>query len=351
MGVTMLLSGAVTASDVDTLSVSAQIRLGYISNAQGEEPKQNTLALGGKFGFLMPAVNGMSAGVGFYSTNALFGKDENLALLNAQGDGYSILGESWVAVDAGATRLTVGRQVLDTPFADTDDIAMIPNFFEGVVVTNKSLQDTTITLMHLRKWAGRDNQIPETFMNINKSQGVSIIGVSYALNEYSSLQAWHYDAPGLAGMTYLEAAYGSDRFNLAIQATKQSDKTVDGSGLEGEVWGAMADYSSADFTFSTAYNSVSGVVSNGFGGGPYFTSSEDHTLDGVEDECATLLGFEYRGFAPFDVAVVRTRFVQSEDETDWIMRYSHSDRLNADIVYHDMGDDGKMTKVFINYDF
>jgi hypothetical protein len=351
MGVTMLLSGAVTASDVDTLSMSAQIRFGYLSNEQGGDLQQDTLALGGQFGFLTPTVNGVSVDVGFYSTNALFGEDENRAFLNAQSNGYSILGESWIAVDAGATRVTVGRQVLDTPFADTDDIAMIPNLFEGVAVTNEHFQGTTITLMHLRKWASRDNRIPERFMNMNKGQGVSIIGVRHALNEYSSLQAWHYDVPGLAGMTYLEAAYGNDRSNLAIQATNQSDNTGDGSGQEGDAWGVMADYSSADFTFSTAYNSVSGVVGNGFGGGPYFTSSEDHTLDGVEDERATLLGLEYRGGAPFDVAVVRTRFAQSEDETDWIIRYSPSDRLNVDIVYHDMDDDGKMTKVFINYDF
>ncbi len=32
------------------------------------------------------------------------------------------------------------------------------------------------------------------------------------------------------------------------------------------------------------YNRVDGVVTNGFGGGPFFTSSEDHTVADVKDQ-------------------------------------------------------------------
>jgi hypothetical protein len=339
------------ASDANVLQASGQLRLGYIDNEQKDGPTEDTLALGGRFGFLTPIVKGVSAGLSFYSSNALFGLDENRAFLNAQGDSYSIVGESWVAFDRGNTQVKAGRLAVDTPFADTDDIVMLANAFEGVVVTHAGTETTALTLLHLRKWVSRDNELPEKFTDMNDDKGVSALGVTYTPIKSSSLQAWHYQAPDLAAMTYLEAGYGNELVNLAVQYTKQTDETDDDSGLEGDAWGVMADYSMADFTLAGAYNHVSGEVGNGFGGGPYFTSTEDHTIDAIEDERATMLALEYTGFGPLTLAWLGTDFDKSEDETDWIASYAFNNGFSTDIVFSDMSDDGKMTKVFVNYDF
>ncbi len=47
------------------------------------------------------------------------------------------------------------------------------------------------------------------------------------------------------------------------------------------------------FGVGFAYNRVDGVVTNGFGGGPFFTSSEDHTVADVKDQEAKSYSLEY----------------------------------------------------------
>lgn len=326
-------------------------RLGYISNTSEGQSQQEALALGGQFRLQTPVKYGFGVGVGFYSTNALFGVNENHGFLGAQGKAYSIAGESWLAFEAGQTRLKVGRQAVDTPFADTDDIAMMPNTFEGVSVTNNTIQKVALTLLHLRKWASRDNDAPELFTDMNDDKGVSALGINYSPTESMSLQAWHYQASNLSAMTYLEVGGGNEFLYLALQYTRQTDEAAGGSDENNDAWGVLAEHSINDFTVSTAYNRVSGEVSNGFGGGPYFTSTEDHAIDGIVDEKAILLGLEYTGFVPLTLALVGTDFEQSEDEVDAIISYSFNNGISTDIIYSDMSDDGKMTKVFVNYDF
>ena len=351
MGTLMLLSGTLTANEINPVATSAQLRFGDITTEPRIGACENTLAMGGRFGLLMPVSDEVGAGVSFYSTNALLGEDDNRYFLDAQNNGYALAGEAWLSLDVGKTQLKAGRQLVDTPFVDTDDTGMILNSFEGVVATSTDLDKVTLMALHLRKWASRDNESPEKFEDINRDKGISGLGMSYAVSDAVSLQAWHYQATDLASMTYVEAGLESEAFNLAVQYTTQSDETGDDSGLDGDAWGVMADYSLAGFTFSGAYNRASGAVGNGFGGGPYFTSTEDHTIDGVDDERATMLGLDYVGFGPLTLLVLSTDFDKSEDEADWIASYSFNNSVSADIVFSDMGDDGKMTKVFVNYDF
>ncbi len=49
--------------------------------------------------------------------------------------------------------MTVGRQVIDTPFADSDDIGMMPNRFEAYTLRNSDLENTTLTVTHIVKMA------------------------------------------------------------------------------------------------------------------------------------------------------------------------------------------------------
>gem|GEM_PF-2491749 len=56
------------------------------------------------------------------------------------------------------------------PHADTDDIRMIPNTFQGGYATNSDLSDTILMVGYLSKWAGVDTSQPEDFTNINADE-------------------------------------------------------------------------------------------------------------------------------------------------------------------------------------
>jgi hypothetical protein len=70
----------------------------------------------------------------------------------------------------------VGRFELDTPYADTDDIRMVANTFQGLLLSNSDIPGTTLYFTHLDKWAGVDADIPESFREMNGDDGLNALG-------------------------------------------------------------------------------------------------------------------------------------------------------------------------------
>jgi imipenem/basic amino acid-specific outer membrane pore len=330
--------------------VFGNLRLGVIHAEDEAGNATDGSAIGGKLGYVSPAWNGLSAGATFYTTGELF-DDENGDFFSSDNGSYSILGEAYVQGVYGNSMLRVGRFELDTPHADTDDIRMVPNTFQGLLLTNTDIAGTTLYLTHLDKWAGVDADIPERFQEMNGDDGITALGAVYEGIEQLALQGWYYLGRDLANLLYLEAMYETDSFNLGLQFGSQSDETNDSSGPDGDVWGITGSYTLYDLTLSAAYNDVSGSVTNGFGGGPYFTSADDHTIDGVEDQAATALGVEYGGIESLAVGVFHVDFDQGANETDYYAAYEVNEQLGLELIYTDMHEDGDFVRLMANYGF
>jgi len=323
--------------------MNGQLRLGAVEIEDEAGENFSTLALGGNLGVKTKAINGISLGTTLYSTNALFGKNEEGMFLDSKRESYSILGEAYVQAMVGKTSIKAGRQILDTPYADSDDIGMIPNTFEGFSIVSQELKDTTIVLASLDKWSGVDSAVPEKFNKMQDSgDAVLTAGVIYEGIENTTLQGWHYKLDD-GDFNYLEAGYEREKFNVGVQYTDQ-DNDNSAFGLRGEL-------NMGDLVLSTAYNKVKGVVSNGFGGGPFFTSAEDHTIEIEErDEEGILVGAEY-SLEKLTLAFVHANFEKGENDTDYIVNYAVNNKYNLDLIYSDMYDDGTMVRFFANYNF
>ncbi|MCK4440865.1 MAG: OprD family outer membrane porin, partial [Sulfurovaceae bacterium] len=238
--------------------------------------------------------------------------------------------------------IKAGRQLVDTPYANIDDIGMVPNTYEGYTLANTDLEDTTIVLAWLDKWAGVDTPVVDKFTDMQESKDAVLAGgVVYEGIENTNLQAWYYKLDN-ANFTYLEAGYEKDGLSIAGQYTDQDNgNSAYGLSLSGSLDG---------LTLNSAYNKVDGMVSNGFGGGPFFTSSEDHTIAEAQDQEALLLGAEY-AYDKFTMNVTNVNFDKGENETDYTLSYAFNDKMSFDLIYSDMYDDGKMTRFFANYNF
>ena len=92
------------------------------------------------------------------------------------------------------------------------------------------------------------------------------------------------------------------------------------------------------------------MVVNGFGGGPFFTSDEDHTIADVIDQEAMRYGVEYE-LSRLSVAFNHTDFDKGEDETDYLASFAVNENHSLDLIYSDMYDDGDMLRFFANYSF
>jgi hypothetical protein len=256
-----------------------------------------------------------------------------------------------VAGILGNTLVKFGRFELDTPHADTDDIGMIPNTFQGALVANTDVPGATLYFAHLDQWAGIDADIPETFEDINNGNGITALGIAYEGGGNLDAQGWLYSSDGFARLLYLEAVYERGALSIGVQFGSQSDKTQDSNGPEGDVYGVTAGYTIGDFTLIAAYNKVEGTVINGYGGGPYFTSAEDHTIERAEDQAAVAGALEYSGIQGLALGALHVDFDRGADETDYYVSYEVSGNLGVELVYADMHEDGDFVRLMGNYSF
>ncbi len=318
--------------------ISGIVRFGYIDR---KEASDNTHAwsIGGHVSAASPVWRGLRAGGTAYTSKKL-GAGENGEFFSSDGNGYSIIGQAWIAAGFGSNTLKAGRFSLETPYADSDDIRMIPNNFQGVLFTNTSLPGATFHAIHLDKWSGVDSDTPEKFTALSGGGGVNAIGVVYDGVEGLSLQAWHYDASNFARLTYAEALYESGRYQFGVQLGWQSDRTADKSGPDATINGLMVGASIGDFTFSAAHNKVFGAATDGFGGGPWFTSADDHTIADVENQEAITFNVEYAANDRLSFYARNTHLHHGEDETDYSVSYAVNKNITASLAYHDMHSDG-----------
>ena len=340
---TLLYSAESIQEAFEGLSHDGEIRLGAVKTDDASNNAKNTVALGGNLGFETAPFYGLSVGARFYTTNALFSKKEEPMFLSSDAKSYSILGEAYVKAEFSDTALTIGRQVLETPYANSDDVGMIQNSFEAYSLLNRSIPDTLVYLAILNKWSGVDSEVHDEFKELQSSEkAVLMAGVIYEGIKNTTLQAWHYKFDTLA-YNYAEMGYEDERYALAVQYTDQENSN--------RAFGLMASGNLGAFTFSTAYNKVDGRVNNGFGGGPFFTSAEDHTIEIDELNQEGVLGSLSYSNDALTLGVTHAHFLVGADDTDYLVAYDFSEKQNIEFIYSDLHEDGTLVRLFAKYNF
>jgi hypothetical protein len=162
--------------------------------------------------------HGAKAGTGSSTLRAVGGADVNDELW---------IGEAWLATTMGKTTVKAGRMELDTPLAFSEKWSITPNTFEGAVVINQDIPDTTL----VGAWVGKGNGI-NALSPLNKNNNVSYLTANglaqdymgaggdfvtygdsgaYALavinNSFKPLtaQAWYYNVSNVADAYWLQA--------------------------------------------------------------------------------------------------------------------------------------------------
>ncbi|MCM8856726.1 MAG: OprD family outer membrane porin [Candidatus Thiodiazotropha sp.] len=347
---TIIYSPPGYAEKVEESGISGNIRIGFIDAEDKLAEHTKGSAIGGKVGFVSQRWYGLSGGATIYTSQKLF-NNENGDFFASDHSSYSIFGEVFLQGSYSNTQLVLGRFELDTPHADTDDIRMIPNTFQGGLLSNSDLPDTTLYLTYLDEWAGFDAGTPEKFKDMNGENGIAALGVVYTGFENLDLQGWLYQGKSYAQLFYLEGMYETDRYSFSLQYGTQSDKTQDGSGPDGNVYGVATSYITNGFTLLMAYNDVSGTVTDGFGGGPYFTSADDHTIGDIEDQSAAALGLEYNSIPGLVLGVLHVDFNVGSHDTDYYVNYYVNESLDFELIYTDMHEDGHFVRLMGNYLF
>jgi len=307
----LVLLGSLNNLNADTLQdmfsngkVSGNIREFSISRSVDDTRSaksnytRNANSIGGFLKYETADYKGFSFGTAFHTTNGFLldnPKDDyrkvDPTLFGKDNTNYSMLGEAYLKYAYANTTFTAGRQKLNTPLAGADDARMIPNFFEAYVLTNKDIDDTTILLAHVTKFAqgtfGRAynggilavtggysavdtrNQVGD-FVNMGTyalgdgkdTSGVTVASATYTGIEGLKVQLWDYYAYDILNAVYGEVSYkmnfGSIKPFIASQIISESDVGNKYAGdLNGFYWGAKVGAKVDAFTAYVAYSSTS----------------------------------------------------------------------------------------------
>jgi len=251
--------------------------------------------------------------------------------------------------------------MLETPHADSDDIRMMPNYFMAYTITNRDIENLTLNGGKIEQMAGWENGIDASkFVNAGRSLGSNedIEGIYYASALYSGaedsvLQAWYYNMADISNLFYIEAAREFFTRSSHIVAGLQLDRAVgDGRELLGKIdsftWGAslQVNFKRLDLAATAAYNKEegSGGAFGSLGGGPFFTSLEDQTMDAVGTKGRAWVAglshdFSGSGAEGLSVEAFYGSFKANKSalydttETDLTLTYEISDRLTVTAAY------------------
>ena len=356
---------------VSTGELTGHLRLAYIRQNDDAPNTDATYAtsIGGELKYETARYYNTSLAVATYISQKVspasgdFNKGTlNPDFFNAEGSSFAYVGEAYVDYYNKAFNIRLGRQKLDTPLNDRDDIRMLPNTFEALTVGYGGIKDFVFVAGYIHRWAGFDSgddiskfkDIPgDIAENGEHGSGVSLFGVMNESLENIELQAWYYGFDKLTDVVYIDGIY-EDTYSddmaasLGLQFADYSER--DSSKVEGTVYGAMASASYKPLTLTLAYNSV---VDNrteeniviGYGGGPYFSSMEEMTIDKINDAQAYVASIDLEplndlvlsyAFGHFDgkVAAVDVEY----EEHDVILTYQFYERLDIEASYADIRD-------------
>ena len=354
--------------------VDGYVRGTYHSSDFKEDKVYQDDAIGGKIHFETASTDGVSLGASYYGSTKLLNDDNGgiVPLRGEQGRAYGIFGEVYLKYESENSMFKVGRQEIETPFAQSDDIGMVPNSFESLLFSNSGIENTTIFLGQVNKMAGVDAEVIDRFTKVNGSNNMQFAGLIYEGIENLTLSGWYYRLKGglIDKITYIEANY-ENRFNrnysysLGFQHSKQNYHEGEDAKVSGGTLRIISE--NLGLTLATAYTKVEGGEANsGFGGGPFFSNSEYLIIDNVgADGMAKWIGAELDGsrfgLQGLSVGVGKIILEKSSKEKateiDFVVSYRFNSAIDFHAIYSDLKaksvDEGeaKYLRLFANYNF
>jgi len=270
------------------------------------EPDTYATALGGTLKYELASLYGFNAGValttsydiGFATGDKGNGK-QNAELSSTKGN-YTQFSELYLNYKNDGLNIRAGRQLIDTPLADSDDIRMVHNTFEAYIA-DYELGNIDFIAGKLQRWQGYDAGLDLKWQNTGEN-GTWMFATTYS-DKTITASAWYYDITKSVDALYtdIDAHYAFNKnteLHSAFQYLHENEKN--NSGYAASIYGAMSELSLYDFNFGIAYNKSSKKAGkqsfSGFGGGTMFTSMDTMIIDNIaqdRDAHAVVLGIIY----------------------------------------------------------
>jgi len=265
----------------DSVKISGNLEMVYQYSKYEEDEKNLQGAVGATFHFSQKLGEFADFKTTLFTSQSICkdirSDNVDIPLFNSKGNGYFLLGEFYATVHTDKASLKIGRQIIDTPFVQEYDVAIIPNVFEGLSLDSKLTEDVLLKAFWFRKMAGGIYaDIPESFENINDDKDIFGLGILSNIFEDFTSQAWIYQLDEGEKYSYIDGTYEWEKDDLAISMAVQYSYQTHEEAESSSAIGAEISVSLEDdqWQFSSAYNKVlSGKMNNGIGNGPFFVNN------------------------------------------------------------------------------
>ena len=301
--------------------VSGQLEVMYSGYNEGSANNPTSAnpyatAIGGQLKFETAHVSGFGAGVEFSTVQAvgiLSGdndKGERATMMVSNDGHYTEVSQAYLEYTKNNMTFRAGRQLIDTPLADSDDIRIVNNTFEAYIATYE--RDNLFVLAgYLDRWQGTDAGLVDTWQNTGKD-GTYLTGVNYESDVFH-FSAWYYDISDTNTNNSIGAGIGNKSIYIdgTFHALSKEDLTLDisaqylnqredeNSGTEANIYGFMVEAGISDLELMAAYNKRNADDDKtsfaGFGGGTLYTNMDNMIIDTISggDVNAYVLGVSY----------------------------------------------------------
>ena len=296
----------------DYADAFGKFRLAYINSAhkistRAKETKR-ALSLGGEFGFNTASYYDFSLHVSAFVSQKVSALnpsngDINEDFFDVNAASFFYLGEASLNYNSNLFQIKLGRVRVDTPYANSDDIRMAPNTFQGAWANIEYTPTLKTQLLYFEKWAGYDSQDEDAsasqndFKNLVSEDNFGMLGASltYEYAKNSQMSLWYNYIDGMASIAYGEIVgiyfIDGNSFHMDYGLQYSHIAELNDSNMDGDVLGAMAimHYKGAFLAgaYNAAYSDEGKFVTNGFGGGPYYTSLDEATISAISEGAAT----------------------------------------------------------------
>jgi len=339
-------------------------RLGYLRSSIGSSKTLSASAIGGELLCGLSLTKTVAAHVGLFSSldtglNHSNDNDIHGDFFNQKTDGYLLLGEAHLVVSLENVELHLGRQRLDTPHMDSDDLRMVPNLFEAYMAELLVLDNVHAGMGYVRRMSGWENGGDQAdFIGVGDAFGGDGNQAWLAWTEYETAlfntNLWYYRVPDHLQIVYGDVSHEGHTsdglgYTLAFQYDwGQSIGAANAGEVDAKTWGVLASASYEDVTLSAAYNRNNShhAALGSLGGGAFYTSMEDQTLDAIVGKKAEalLISLEYSGVNNTTLGVTfgefkaRNKADYDVEELDVYLTHQWHKVVSTDIMYATVND-------------
>ncbi len=186
----------------------------------GDTPDWATLAIGGNFNYETVPLQGVTAGIGFktsqgdYLNNDDWVYDGILAVGATPKDqeSYTALDEYFFRYTNWDTQATLGAHAVNTPWINGHDIRMTPKKYRGFGVINNSIENVELHGYYLTDWldwtAEEWESITSAFTgDTGDDEGALAGGAKWQILPAMNIQAWDNYFTDIMNSFYLRADY------------------------------------------------------------------------------------------------------------------------------------------------